>query len=88
MIYQLFLAHPRSVGEDYWQHAATAARFGGSMVTGGLACLIHAVIPALFTRSASDAVKKLYTEMKARQPALSDRPPSFTKPEWLPEYEI
>ena len=88
MIERLFLAHPRSVGESYPQHAATALRFGGSMVAGGIACMVHALVPALFPRSASDRVKRLYTQMVARQPAFTSRRPAFHEPEWQIEYEI
>jgi hypothetical protein len=88
MIKRLFLAHPRSVGESYSEHAATAFRFGVAMVTGGMACMIHALVPALFQRSASDRVKRLYAQMVARQPAFTARRPAFHEPEWQIEYEI
>lgn len=88
MIDRLFLAHPRSVNESYAEHAATAARFGTTMMIGGVACLIHALVPALFARTASDSVKRLYSQMKARQPAFADRRPAFAEPEWQIEYEI
>jgi hypothetical protein len=88
MIHRIFLAHPRSVGESYPEHAATAARFGATMMIGGAACLIHALVPALFPRSASDRVKRLYAQMVARQPAFASRRPAFHEPEWQIEYEI
>jgi len=88
MIDRIFLSHPRSVGESYGEHAATAARFGFTMIVGGAACVIHAVIPAVFPRTASDRVKKLYTQMKARQPAFAQTRPAFQEPEWQIEYEI
>jgi hypothetical protein len=88
MIDRIFLSHPRSVGESYSEHAATAARFGATMVVGGVACLIHAVLPTLFPRSASDRVKRLYAQMVARQPAFAERRPAFHEPEWQIEYEI
>ena len=83
-----FLAHPRSVGESYWEHASVAGRFGATMVVGGLACLVHAAVPALFQRTASDRVKQLYQHMKSRQPAFAKAPPSFQDPAWQLEYEI
>ena len=83
-----FLAHPRSVGESYWEHASVAARFGATMVIGGLACIVHAFIPALFPRAASDRVKRLYQRMKSRQPAFSSSPAAFQDPAWQLEYEI
>jgi hypothetical protein len=88
MIDRLFLAHPRSVGEGYFQHAGTAARFGLTMIAGGVAALIHALVPAWFGRAASDRVKLLYGAMKARQPAFADRRPAYDEPEWRLEYEI
>ena len=88
MIQRLFLAHPRSVGESYAEHAATAARFGFTMMIGGAACVLHALIPAIFPRTASDRVKALYAQMKARQPAFAESRPAFQEPEWQIEYEI
>ncbi len=88
MIDRLFLSHPRSVGESYTEHAATAFGFGTRMIGGGLACLVHGIFPTLFTRTASNTVKSLYGTMKSRQPAYQERPPAFTEPEWQLEYEI
>ncbi|MBO9713701.1 DUF6356 family protein [Sphingomonas sp.] len=88
MIERYFLAHPRSVGESYAEHAHTAARFGAIMVVGGLACIVHAVLPTVFMRTASDRVKQLYGEMLARQPAFTERKPAYEEPEWQLEYEI
>lgn len=86
MFDRLFLSHPRSVGESYAEHAGVAGRFGVTMVVGGLACILHAFVPAIFPRTASDRVKKLYAQMVARQPNL--RRPAFEEPEWQIEYEI
>jgi len=88
MFNRLFLDHPRDVGESYGEHFATAAGFGVRMVVGGLACIVHAVVPVLFVRTASDTVKSLYGTMKARQPAFAKEPPAFAAPEWQLDYEI
>ena len=88
MIDRLFLSHPRSVGESYTEHAATAFGFGTRMIGGGIACMVHGVFPSLFTRTGSNTVKSLYGTMKSRQPAYQERPPAFTEPEWQLEYEI
>jgi hypothetical protein len=81
-----FAAHPASVGETYAEHFGIASRFGLTMLTGGLACFVHAVFPALFVRTGSTAIKALYSEMLARQP---DAPrPAYEEPRWQPEYEI
>jgi hypothetical protein len=63
----LFTAHPRSVGETYLQHFVAAAGFGLRMVLGGLACLVHALLPFLFERTGSNCVTDLHQRMVARQ---------------------
>lgn len=88
MIDEAFFRHPREVGESYSQHWRTAMRFGLKMAVSGAACMIHAFVPPLFTRTGSNAVKYLYGEMKRRQPGLQDDPPAFLSPQWQPEYEI
>ncbi len=88
MFDRVFLRHPREVNESYGEHFTTAAAFGARMVVGGLACIVHAAIPVLFVRTASDTVKGLYARMKARQPAFAEHPPAFTEPQWQLEYEI
>jgi len=85
-IRQWFLAHPRSIGETYPEHFGVALRFGITMVSGGLACLVHALVPALFERTGSTTVKRLYAEMVARQPG--NIRPAHEEPHWQPEYEI
>jgi hypothetical protein len=62
---KLFLDHPRSLDETYWQHQHRALRFGISMIVAGVACLIHALVPVLFVRTASMRVQSLYDEMHA-----------------------
>jgi hypothetical protein len=86
LIHRWFADHPRSVGESYAQHFHTAARFGLALFSGGLACLAHALVPALFERTGSRTVKRLYSEMTARQPRMMR--PAHEDPRWQPEYEI
>ena len=81
-----FAEHPRSVGESYAEHFRTAARFGLALISGGVACLAHALVPALFERTGSRTVKQLYSEMTARQPGL--KRPAHEDPRWQLEYEI
>jgi hypothetical protein len=61
-----FTEHPREVGETYGRHARTAGAFGLTMVAGGLACLIHAVLPFLFVNTASRTMDKLHRKMNRR----------------------
>jgi hypothetical protein len=88
MIDQLFLKHPREVNESYPHHMGVAMRFGFLMVRSGLACMIHGIVPALFERTGSSMVKRLYGEMRRRQPDLEERTPAYLSPQWRPEYEI
>ncbi len=88
MIRAAFFDHPREVGETYSQHWRVAMRFGIAMTVGGAACIVHAFVPAVFTRTGSSTVKRLYGDMKRRQPSLQDEPPAFLTPHWQPEYEI
>ena len=63
MLSQLFLDHPRSVGESYFEHQRTALEFAGWMLVGCLACLIHAFVPAAFRTTGSRTVGRLYRKM-------------------------
>lgn len=85
-LHRWFLDHPRSVDESYTEHMGVATRFGATMVVGGMACMIHGLVPALFGRTGSQTVMKLYDRMKARQPGAPR--PAHQQPDWRPEYEI
>jgi hypothetical protein len=61
-----FVDHPHSVGETYGEHFTVATGFGLRLIAAGLACLVHACIPAWFTRSASRSVRGLASELEAR----------------------
>jgi hypothetical protein len=60
---RLFVDHPRSLGESYWEHQTRALSFGSQLVAAGAACMIHALIPAAFARTASDAVRRLHLQL-------------------------
>ncbi len=72
-----FLEHPRTVGEDYWEHAGIASRFGGRMIAGGLKCMVHAVFPAVCKTAASDCVAGLNGELQSRRRAAADSYPDY-----------
>ena len=59
-----FTRHPHSVGETYWQHLRFAARFGGKMTVGGLAALVHSMLPFCFVTTASRTSDEL-VQMRA-----------------------
>lgn len=67
----LFLRHPRAIGETYAEHFATAVGVGVGLIGAGLACVVHAMVPALFERSASTAVNALHARLADRLRAVS-----------------
>jgi len=74
MIDRLFLKHPRSVGEGYREHMAVAGSVGLTMIGAGLACLVHAVVPAWFTRTGSTTIVRLYVRITGRTLRAEDLP--------------
>ena len=63
VLVKVFLDHPHSLNETYCQHQRRALHFGSSMIGAGVACIIHALVPALFVRTASMTVRSLHDEM-------------------------
>jgi len=88
MLDKVFLDHPHSLGETYWQHQRRAWHFGISMITAGAACLVHALVPAVFVRTASSRVLSLYDEMNAtrRLGGMPQGRPSPARREAVPGY--
>jgi hypothetical protein len=62
-----FLDHPASLGESYWEHQGHALHFGIALLGAALACIVHALVPALFQRTGSTTVERLHSEMTARR---------------------
>lgn len=69
MLRKLFLDHPADIGESYGQHLREASRFGLTMIGGGVACLIHAAVPALFVTRGSDTVARLHDKLVRKRAA-------------------
>jgi Family of unknown function (DUF6356) len=51
--------HLIAAGETYWQHMQFAGAVGLMAIGAGLACLIHALIPALCQRTCSQTIALL-----------------------------
>jgi hypothetical protein len=58
-----FLDHPKSVGETYWQHLRAAMSFAWPLAVAAFCVVVHAIAPALFTRTASGIVSDLNRRM-------------------------
>ena len=63
MLKKTFLDHPRAVDETYLEHLGVASSFGLAMILAGIACLLHGLIPALFTTTGSTAIDRLHGRM-------------------------
>ncbi|MEX0345384.1 MAG: DUF6356 family protein [Rhizobiaceae bacterium] len=59
-IVKLMTDHPASVEESYFEHMAFAARFSISLAAAAGAALVHAFLPFLFEKTASNIVRRLY----------------------------
>jgi len=81
MIGQLFQEHPRSLGMSWAEHGVGAIVIGARMVGAGLACMVHAAIPALFTETAGRTVTSLHDHMVRRKAGAAN-------PNAWPDYEI
>jgi len=64
---KLFTEHPASVGESYGEHLVMASGFGLRMVLGGIACLIHGLLPFLFVKTGSAQIAHLHGTMVANR---------------------
>jgi hypothetical protein len=69
----IFTEHPQSVGETYFQHLKFASVFGGKMVIGGLACIIHAIFPFFFEKTGSNILLQMMQDFVERMPSVDDR---------------
>lgn len=64
----LFTHHPHAIGESYGEHFLVASRYGLRLLGASGAAFVHAVLPFLFERTASTAIKAMHAEMTARAP--------------------
>jgi hypothetical protein len=66
-VLRLFTAHPASVGETYGGHLRAAVGIALRLIAGGVGCLVHALLPFLLQRAASDCVRELHDRLIARR---------------------
>jgi hypothetical protein len=71
MMGQIFVEHPREVGETYFEHQRFAAGCGVMLLGAGAAAIVHAVVPCLFTRTAGNMVARLNQTLASRRIAAS-----------------
>ena len=51
--------HLIEANETYFQHFRTAIKIGLILILGGFQALLHAIIPGILIKSASNKIKKL-----------------------------
>lgn len=71
---RLFTEHPASVGESYVEHFGMASGFGFRMILGGLACLVHGILPFLFTKTGSRIITELHDRMVTHRSRVAPEP--------------
>lgn len=64
---RLFLAHPRTVNEGYFEHCAFAFRIGSRLLLAGAAAMVHAAVPCLCETTASRIILALNAGIVARR---------------------
>jgi hypothetical protein len=62
----LFVSHPDALGESYFQHLGHAMSYAGRLLVASFCAFAHALLPFLFEKTASNAIKQMYGEMTAR----------------------
>ena len=60
-----FREHPASVGETYTEHFRVAAGFSRELAAAAVAAALHAVCPAMCTKTASRKIDALHEKMHA-----------------------
>jgi hypothetical protein len=68
-LFALSRRHLAQVDEGYWQHMRFAGGVGWRMIAAGFACLLHALLPAIFTDRASRTIEGLHLVIRDRASA-------------------
>ena len=62
----IFVDHPASVDETYFEHLRFAAWFAGRLALAAAAAVVHALIPALCETTASGTIRELHARIENR----------------------
>ena len=63
----IFTKHPKEVGETYLQHMMSALRFSLTFLFLFVVAFIHAIMPFLFTRTASCVIQEMARHIEKRE---------------------
>ena len=67
MMENIFTKHPKEVGETYLQHGIQSIRYSLTFLFLFTIALIHAILPFLFKKIASDIVCDMSEHMECRK---------------------
>lgn len=65
-IQRLFVDHPASVEESYFEHMRFALSFSASLFVAAFAALAHALVPGAFEKTASNKIRQMYGRIHNR----------------------
>ena len=71
-VHAAFTEHPASVGESYMEHFRHAFGFGLRMMAGGMACMLHGLLPFLFVKTGSRQITTLHGRMVTHRSKLPE----------------
>ena len=63
---QIFIDHPNSVDETYFEHMRFAGWFATRLLLAGCAALVHAIIPCLLEKTAGNMIKEMNAKLVSR----------------------
>lgn len=59
--------HLLGAEEKYLAHLRVASGIGATMIGAGIACVIHGIVPGIFTNRASNVIHRLNARIAARR---------------------
>ena len=59
--------HLEQTNERYFEHMIVALKISFQLFTGAMMAFLHALLPSLFTTSASSRIRKLYSFIENRK---------------------
>ncbi len=65
---KIFLEHPASVDETFWEHFGFAMSFAFWLALAAGAAFVHALVPSLCKSTGSDIIRKLHARIANRAP--------------------
>ena len=75
--------HLDEMQETYFEHLRAALTISGLLAKAGIACTVHAIVPALCTRTASRCIAQLSSNLNKRGVAVQPGQPFNVSPHAL-----